>query len=321
MMETNILDRFFNNYLTMKNRKENTFEQYKSNMKQFYEYFSTLLNTNNELEMLKKIDNDMIEDYVNYLINEKKFSAATMNNKINTWKSFYKYICVNKKLIKVNPVEGVPTISENSVKTETKEKEILTHEELTDLINKSYAKSQGERMFEFNSARFRFIISMLHSTGLRIEELLHAELSWLEEVEGGYMLLIPAQIVKNKLDKRVPICGKTLKYFREYMDERELLKNKHDDELIILSSKGKKCTTKDINEMIEKAMSKTQIDKTITSHCGRHYMTTMLDSMGVSQSLIAKIGVWKMEGVMNKHYMHNDSTFDREKIRVCSMLI
>jgi len=320
-MNTNILDRYFNNYLKMKNRRENTIQTYKYNMSQFYNYFSELLHTDDEIELLKKITNDMIEDYVEYLLLEKKYSASSMNNKINTWKSFYKYVYKNKKIIEVNPIEHFPEVPECLSTKEKKDKEILTPSELEKVLECSYNKLEGERMFHLCSTRDRFIMAFTYTTGSRIEEILQAEFPWLEKIEDGYMINIPSTLVKNKIDKRLPITGKVLKYFNEYLIERSNLKKIKDEDIIILSSKGRKVTTKDCNESLEKLLKKAEINKHITSHCGRHYFSTILTSRGdVSENIINRIGGWKMEGIKNNFYCH-DEAFDNEKIRVCNSLL
>lgn len=320
-MNTNILDRYFNNYLSMKDRKKNTIVTYKNNMAQFYDYFTELLHTDDEIELLSNITNDMIEDYILHLLQEKKYSSATVNNKINTWKSFFQYVCVNKKIIPLSPVDGIPQVNENQSTKTTKEKEVLNHEELIQILKSSYNKLDGERMFELCSTRDRFILSFTYTTGTRIEELLQAEFDWLEEIKEGYMLNIPKQVVKNKIDKRLPITGKVLKYFNDYMSEREKLKHVHDENIIILSSKGREIGTSDCNNNLDKLISKAMINKHISNHCSRHYFASSLTSRGdISDNIINRIGGWKMEGIKNNYYCH-DKAFDKEKIRVCNLLL
>lgn len=314
-METPILNRFFENYMTDKNRRDNTFKAYKYNLNQFYEYFSELLNIYTELDMLKIINNDMLEDYTRWLRNIKGYAQSSVNNKIATIQSYYIYLTESKNILPFNPAKNLP------LPLITKEEtDVLSHEELTKLISQTYVKGEQQRMFEFNSARDRFVISLTHTTGLRIEELLNAEFEWLDTIEIGYMLNIPESLVKNHKSKRVPIVGKTLQYYNEYIEERNKLKNIKEENIIVLSCRGRKYKLQNYNESLDILIDKIGLDKHITSHAGRHYFATQCKEKRIDANLINRIGGWKIEGIMENTYCC-DKNMDKQKIEVCKSLL
>lgn len=318
-MNTNIKDRFFN-HLAIKDRRENTFKAYNNSINQFYEYFQNLLQIDDEKKLLLSINNDMIEDYMQYLV-DQNYSCSTINSRLNSLKSFFKYVVVNKKIISTNPFDGIPNVSEGVVNVAKKQKDVLTREELKKILDTTYVREPNERDFELCSARNRFIIAMLHSCGLRSEELLQAEESWLRKIENGYMLCIPKEIVKNKIDKIVPICGVTLTYYNEYIEERNKLGKIQDKNIILLSARGKKLTTTAVNNMIQKYVNRLEIPKTISSHCGRHYFATQTGVNNFNENMVKRIGGWKFQDIKNSIYTHDNSIFDQEKIKICSSLI
>ena len=318
-MNTNIKDRFFN-HLAIKDRRENTVKTYENAINQFYEYFQNLLQVDSEKKLLSLIDNDMIEDYIQHLV-DQNYSCSTINTRLNSLKSFFKYVVVNKKIITTNPFDGIPNVSEGVVNVAKKQKDVLTRDELKKVLDTTYIREPNERDFELCSARNRFIIAMLHSCGLRVEELLNAEETWLRKIEDGYMLCIPKEIVKNKVDKIVPITGITLQYYNEYIEERNKLGKIQDENIILLSARGKKLTTSAVNNMIQKYVVRCNIEKHLTSHCGRHYFATQTGVNNFNENMVKRIGGWKFQDIKNSIYTHDDSIFDQEKIKICSSLI
>lgn len=319
-MNTNIKNRYLNMYLTMKNKRENTIKQYTSNLNDFYEYFNNVYRCESEIELLKSIDNDDLEDYILYLIDNKKFSANTVNSKISTLQSFYSYIVDNKNIVPYNIAKNIPYVSEERTHREVKSKELLSKEEIDELINATYKKVKGERGHEISSARMRFIIALSVTTGMRIQEVLGLEENEIEQMQDreGYFINISYKRVKNKLDKRVPITGTVLKYFNEWMEERKKLGVK--DKYIIVSNRGKKLSTKDYNKALEKLVEKTNINKHITSHCARVSFANILASKDVDENMIKRIGGWKINGVMENVYCR-DISYDRKKIQIAESIL
>lgn len=312
-MLTPIKDRFLNIHLINQGRRKNTIDTYSIALNQLYSYFSELLKIKDEKEMLIAIDNDMIEDYIADM--KKKYAVSTINNRINCWITFFTYVCVNKKIIPSNPLDGVPII-ENKFSVE--EKDILDRKELRELLNATYIKNRQERMFEFNSTRDRFIIAFQYTTGARICEILNMKFEWLDKIDDGYMVNIPEAVVKNHFDKRLPIQYEVLKYFNEYIEQRDKLDI--DSEYVLVSARGGILGRSDWNSNLEKILNKAKIEKHITSHCARHYFVTELKLAGVSEDIMNRIGGWKMDSVKEKYYCY-DKAFDEEKIKVCNSLL
>ena len=50
--------------------------------------------------------------------------------------------------------------------------------------------------------------------------------------------------VKNDINKRVPICGVTKKYYEEYLMERRMLGLDQDNTTLIVSNRGKAISRK-----------------------------------------------------------------------------
>lgn len=314
------MNRYIRRFLDIKltlNKADNTKVNYEVDLRLFENYMREKLGTEDWFE---KITNDDIEDYIVHMTKVKytrgnedhSYSNSTINRRIASLNSFFGY-AVDKGWIEKNPCAGIELL-----KVYKEKKDYLTLEEVVLMLDKTYEKAKGERNFHYNSARDRFIISMLTTTGLRVSELINMRFSKMEEVEGGYMINIDAIDTKNDVNKRVPIANKTLKYFNEYIEERKKLSKVVDDDNIILSKSGKVLRRDAVQEVIDKLMMKSGIEeKHITPHSFRHACTTYLRANGVNDSLIYNILGWK-EGIVQVYT--DDFRLDREKIAVCNLI-
>ena len=326
-METTILNNFLDEYLQgEKGRRKNTLHSYKITINQLYNYFQEKYNINNEPELIKKITR---LDLNNYILDLKSnYKIPTINSKIGCWKSYWRYLkifnYVDENITKsIEMLIDIKTEEEDlyMMENDINKKEILTKDELHKALKATYIKKQGERQFELSSTRNRFILALTNTTGLRIHEVVNAKFTWLSELEGGYMLNIPSAFNKNKVNKRVPITDVVWKYYNEYLEERNKLNIKEENkQYIILSNRGKQYDGGNWNKTLAKIMKKANIDKHITSHCGRHYFTTECINNNKNKNILYGIGGWKQKGVPYQNYLHSKQQ-DKEKIEVCKSLI
>lgn len=288
-------------------KEKNTYVNYKIDLKQLDLHMTEILGDN----WIEKVDNDDMELYVKSL-KDKGYEAASINRKIASASSFFGY-CVDKGWIDKNPMKGIELF-----KVYKKKKDMLDIEDIRKIIDSTYVREVREKNYEFNSARNRFILAFLTSTGLRISELLNLDMKSLEKVSEGYMVNISAESIKNNVDKRVPIANKTLEYFNEYMEQRE--KNGFaNNDILILSRNGKKMTRDAIQKMISKYCERNGFEElNITPHTFRHICTGVLRRNRVEDSLIFNILGWK-EGIMSV-YTDDISMLDNAKIISCNII-
>ena len=311
-----VKDRYIR-YLKGREKAGNTIESYSNNINQLYVFMREYKGIQNETELLKAITNDDIEDYMFDMQDE--YAPSTINQHIASWKSYFDYVMKNKHLIQFNPVEGVSAFSSNLVYSVAKKKDVLTLDEIKEIIKCSYIREKGERYAELTLSRNRFIFAILCTTGLRVEELLQAKQSWLEKIDDGYMLNIPINKVKNRIAKRVPITNKVLQYYKEYELDRLVFGKNVDNDLLVVSPNGNKLSTSNCGTIIKKLVEKANINKHISPHSCRHTCTTILVKRHVSESLIDQILGWKTNYMRNR-YSDHVTEYDKEKIEACNFL-
>lgn len=322
-MNTNV-ERFYEELLRTK--RENTANSYFADVRKFLEDMEKIKSISVDSdELLKAISNDDVEDWFKDCKN--KYTVTTVNRKISALSKFFEYILHNKeskKLIVSNPFENT---SYSKVKKKEKvdyiedtNENVLTLDEVKRLLEISYKKMPTDRCFNFNSARFRFLIALMCSTGLRVSEALTIEFDDIVKIESGdYMINFVGEKVKNNTCKRVPICGLTKKYFFEYLEEREKI-NVIDESVLFVTSRGKKMYRTDTEREILKYSDRAGLNKTINNHTCRHTFRTILTLNNTNESLICIIGGWSRTNLsMSATYTHDTIALDPKKIAVCNI--
>lgn len=207
----------------------NTIKAYKSDLAKFYDYIK--INLGDDIgfeESLSLIEYRELEDFVFYL-EDKNYSRSTINRVIMALKTFFNYY---SKYSGSNPSQGLKGYK----KTMPKQKKILTKEEVGKILNQTQTKRYGEKNVDFNSQRDRFLLALLSTTGLRIEEALSIKLKDIDDYENYKMININIHNEDStKLNKRVPIAGKVLEYYKNYISEYEKKFDLKNDNYLIIS--------------------------------------------------------------------------------------
>lgn len=313
-MESRIKDRFL-----MKFKKDNTKKTYSGNIDMFYKFILGKKSFNTDEDLLKNITFDDVEDYFYSLDNEYK--KSTINLKIEVLKEFFDYAII-RKVMKFNPTDIVDRFSKNQIKEDKKEKYVPTIEEIDKLLKATYEKKLDARCQEFSGARDRFIIALLCTTGLRIEECLGVDMADIDTMPNNTMMInIHGSRVKNGINKRVPITKGIMKYFYEYEKERNVRNEKFNSSLLFFSINGKKLSGNVVNKSIKELCDIADIKDDITNHCFRHFLTQQLKSTGTNNSMIYKILGWVEKEIDNEYDgKANDKRYDEYKLRVCNIL-
>ena len=155
-MDNSIIDRY-KRYLS-RSMSKNTCDSYISDIKKFMSHVNV-----SPID----VNFDMVEDYIYDMVRDGSCSKSSMNRYISSIKGFFEYL-KNRGDIEKNPFNNQKHYSKGSGGN----KDYLTLQEFNIVLDRIRTREKGDRYFEFNSKRNEFLLSLLFSTGLRIEEAL-----------------------------------------------------------------------------------------------------------------------------------------------------
>ena len=138
------------------NRSENTIIAYRTDLEEFERY----LKKNNAEADFAKVDANKVRSWVVSLMDEGKCSAASVNRKLSSLRSFYRFL-LRRELVKVDPMLKVV-----GPKKKKPLPSFVREEDMNRLLD--------DVPFDggFEGQRDRMILEMFYATGMRLSELI-----------------------------------------------------------------------------------------------------------------------------------------------------
>jgi len=257
----------FKNYLKLeRGLSENSIKSYDFDLSLFKKFLD--FNQINDTPINCKTET--IKNYLRKNLSDKK--SRSQARSISALKSFFNYL-VFEGLIKESPVSNI-----ESPKLETKLPEVLTEDEVSQLIESiDLSHSFGQRN--------RTIIEVLYGTGIRVSELVNLKLSNIFFKEN--ILKITG---KGNKERFVPLGRVASAEIKKYKESRDRLKidDKFSD-ILFLNKYGRCLTRSMIFKIISDASRSMSLEKKISPHTLRHSFATHLLKNGADLRTIQLI--------------------------------
>ncbi|HEY5510543.1 MAG TPA: site-specific tyrosine recombinase XerD [Prolixibacteraceae bacterium] len=228
---------------------------------------------------------------------ENGVSPRTQARTISGIKSFYKYLLIEEI------VQNDPTTLLESPRIGRKLPDVLTHEEINQLIDSiDLAKPEGLR----NKA----ILETLYSCGLRVSELVSLRISNLH-FEHEFLKISG----KGEKERLVPISKRAIEDIKRYLvGYRKKLKiDKSGENILFLNRRGKKLSRVMIFTIIKTLGAKINLKKSISPHTFRHSFASALVKGGADLRAVQEM--LGHESILTTEiYTHLDKEFLKETV-------
>lgn len=305
-----IIDKYLENYKDFE-VEGNSYKQYRQQIERLYSFMCNIKGISDEIELIKSITIEDAEEFELY-IKSKDYKLSTKNLIFIICKDYFKYLHIKRKLIPFNPFDIIELYSIEDVRRNIKRKETLEIEEVKNIIESINKVNFREK--KINIARDKFLISLLFCTGMRISECLSIKMDWIERYNNGYIINIPYTVVKNKIDKAVPIPSSILGYYEEYIESRK--------KIIDIDENLFKLSRYQARRIIKKYTDRADIEKNISPHSFRASLTKELNNNNVSVSLQKNILGWKDNDITSVYNGGcNDKRYNQVKLDLCNLLV
>lgn len=235
---------------------EKTIQSYKVDLRVFFS------NVDREYNKIEKED---IYKYIEYL--KEKYRYNSVQRKISSLKSFYKFLYLNKY------VKKDPTNTVKALKKKKRLPDILTEEELIKIINTFN--------HEPKNVRDRLILELLIATGARISEIIGLEVKDIEDSEYRYIRVLG----KGSKYRYIPIHNEIAEKIKKYIEnERKIL---------ISNNRTFKLFPRATRELFYKTIKEhaklARIEKHVHPHMIRHTVATILLKNGADIRTVQEI--------------------------------
>lgn len=250
----------------LKNEKKysgNTIISYINDLKQFSKFVNIDLNSSETLNIKK----EHIRNWVIYLF-ENKYSSTSINRKLSTLKSFFKYL-LKRGFVKNNPVKLIAT-----PKSEKKLPSFINTKQINELLDNLFDENNN-----FEKIRDRLIIEMFYLTGIRRNELINIKLGDIDFNNCTIKI-----IGKGSKERIIPISKEFSERIKKYLELKNELALQN--EYLFVTNGGQKLYPEFVYRVVKKYLTYVSTLRKRSPHVIRHTFATHLLNEGVDLSAI-----------------------------------
>jgi integrase/recombinase XerC len=265
------IDPFFMNYIEQfityiqheKRFSKHTVIAYQNDLLQF----QTFLNNNS----LTTVVRDNVRSWVVTLVHDN-VSTTTINRKISSLKSFYKY------LLKQNQIKVLPTIEIAIPKQKKELPHYIPVDEMNRLLN------DVEFTDDMEGVRDHLIISLLYTTGIRSAEILGLNLNNVRFSDSSIKVL-----GKRNKERIIPLTLEVVNEFQRFIKLRSELQESKNHQFVFITSKGQKIYYGLLYKIVNKYLSLVSKQSKTSPHVIRHSFATHMLNNGADLNGIKTI--------------------------------
>jgi integrase/recombinase XerC len=221
---------------------------------------------------LKEISQSFVRSWLASL-KDDDITARTLNRKISTLKSFFKY------QLKNGAIENTPMFNITSPKISKRLPVFIKEKDLEDLTKTLKTNSE-----DWNGLNTKMLITIFYSTGMRLSELINMKERQIDFSRRQLKIL-----GKGNKERIIPAGEELLGMLKEYINEKRKVFEKADD-VFLVSSKGKKIYPKYAYNLVRNILSEEvkTLDKK-SPHVLRHTFATHLMNNGANLDAVKEL--------------------------------
>ena len=259
-----LIDQFIGYIQAEKRFSALTVEAYRRDMNQFAGFMKTEF----EIEDLTQVKTTQVKSYI-VRLKEKELVNRSINRKMSTLRTFYKY-CLRENLMEKSPMVGIKALKQP--------KALVKFVTESDINKVSFGAAD-----DFSSQRDQLLFELLYQTGMR-----QAELRGLKDADvdkSGMLLKIHGK--RNK-DRFVPLSREMVKMIEQYQAMRDAAFAEKADRLL-LNDKGEEMSPHYVYNKVHCLLDGVTTLKQKSPHVLRHTFATHLLDEGASLVAIQKL--------------------------------
>jgi integrase/recombinase XerC len=207
------------------------------------------------------------------VLSERKLAESSINRKIASLKSFYKF------LLKTQSIEKNPLSAITSLKSPKKIPLPFSEQEMNSLLD--------EDLFEedFEGMRDRLMIQLFYTTGIRRAELINIKPTDIDYAKKELKVL-----GKRNKQRIIPLLSNTLELIQQYEEvKRKTFGDVHTSDYLFVTRKGKKIYDVLVYRVINSYLSKVSVKHKKSPHMLRHTFATHLLNKGADLNSIKEL--------------------------------
>jgi len=258
-----VIEKFLQ-YITVEKRySHHTVTSYKNDLLQFSQYLES-----NYDEVVEDANSTMIRSWMASLV-QSQIQARTINRKLSSLRTFYKYLIQNKKRLE-NPVVNITVL-----KTKKRLPSFVKQNEMDNLF------TEVEFSSSFSDQRDKLLLYILYYTGIRLSELINIKD---QDITKNTLRVLG----KRNKERDIPLTPYLQKEVAAYIVLRKQTFQEPIDSLLV-TNKGQKLYEKFVYRKVKHYLSLVTTQKDKSPHVLRHTFATQMLNNGADLNAIKEI--------------------------------
>jgi integrase/recombinase XerC len=258
----------FLNYLSFEKRySQHTTMAYQNDLEQFFAY----LTDQYQAPLLNEIAPAYVRSWLAEMKNDK-ITAKSINRKISTLKSFFKYH------LRTGTVTNVPMGSVTAPKISRRLPEFVKEEDMRSLFQ------HMEFPDNWQGRTDRLVLLLFYQTGMRLSELVN-----LKENQVDYARQVLKILGKGNKERVVPLGEDLVRQLQEYHQAKRRELEQFDATYLFVLENGKKLYPKYVYTAVKKYLSAVTTLNKRSPHILRHTFATHLTNNGADLNAVKEL--------------------------------
>lgn len=235
------------------------------------EHFSQFIQAQFAVEQLDQIQPSMIRTWMAAFA-VQKITPRTINRKISTLKSFFKY-CLVREWIAASPAKTIQVL-----KTKKRLPTYVESDQMDQLSQRDYFSDDLDGRMEY------LVVNLLYQTGMRVSELVNLKTTQIDFARTQIKVL-----GKGNKERVIPISEVLAKTIRLFMDEAGQLFPAYSGSFLLINGKGKHPGARQLYAIVKKYLSLITTADKKSPHVLRHSFATHLTSNGAELNAVKEL--------------------------------
>ena len=258
----------FLNYLAFQKRySRHTIISYQNDLTGFFDFIVLQYNS----VSLREISASVVRSWLASL-KEDKAASKTINRKISTLKSFFKY------QLKMNNVEFSPMTSVSSLKISRRLPSFIEQKDINTLFKYVDFPETWEGKTNY------LLLMIFYQTGIRLSELINLKESQVDKSNSTIKVL-----GKGNKERVIPVNNGLLKEIDNYISEKKIFFKEVVSIHLLVSKKGKSLYPKYVYNIVKKYLGDVSTNERKSPHVLRHSFATHLTNNGADINAIKEL--------------------------------
>lgn len=276
----------FTDYLTFQKRySHHTVISYKNDLTGFFNFIEEQYG----FISLPEIKVSMVRSWL-ALLKEHKITSKSINRKISTLKSFFKF------QLKMGKIDMNPATSVASLKLKSRLPSFIDQKDINTLFQ------HVEFPDSWEGKTNRLLLMIFYQTGIRLSELISIKESQVDLSNGTLKVF-----GKGNKERIIPVNNELLRQINLYVKEKNGQLDTSKNRVLLINKNGKKLYPKYVYNIVRKYLGEVSTNERKSPHVLRHSFATHLTNNGADINAVKEL-LGHSSLASTQIYTHNSIT-------------